>query len=131
MILDTSAVVALIFQEKIWPKLLAALERADWIGIGAPTLAETGIVIGNRLGFERLSMVHRFVHEFGISVIPFEDTHWVEAAAAYERFGRGKHRAGLNFGDCLSYATARVAGKPLLFVGNDFARTDLPLVALI
>ena len=58
--------------------------------------------------------------------MPFGEAHWREALAAYRRFGRGRHRANLNFGDCLSYAVARLAGEPLLFVGDDFAATDLP-----
>ncbi len=58
-------------------------------------------------------------------IVPFEAAHARAAREAFDRFGRGRHPAALNFGDCLTYATARVAGMPLLFVGDDFARTDL------
>jgi len=130
MIIDSSALIAIVFQEPGYAKVLRALETAEWIGIGSPTLAEAAIVVGNRLGFERLWMVHRFVQEFDIAVLAFEQPHWVEAVTAYERFGRARHAAGLNFGDCLSYATARLAEKPLLCTGGDFAKTDLPIVTL-
>jgi ribonuclease VapC len=58
-------------------------------------------------------------------VVPFDEGHWREALAAFIRFGKGRHPAGLNFGDCLSYATATIAAQPLLAVGEDFAKTDL------
>ena len=61
----------------------------------------------------------------GISEIPFGPAHWREAVDAYQRFGRGRHPARLNFGDCLSYATAKLAGQPLLFIGHDFSQTDI------
>jgi ribonuclease VapC len=59
-------------------------------------------------------------------VVPFDDSHWALALDAYVRFGKGRHPSGLNFGDCLTYATAKLAGQPLLCIGDDFARTDLP-----
>jgi ribonuclease VapC len=65
------------------------------------------------------------LQELGINEIPFSQVHWREAVEAYQRFGRGRHPAKLNFGDCLSYATALLAGQPLLFVGNDFNQTDI------
>jgi ribonuclease VapC len=130
MIVDSSAVVAVFFREPDCEKIVRALEGADLAGIGSPTLTETAIVVGNRLGFRRVGVVHRFIQEFGISVLSFEEAHWTEAVAAYETFGRGRHPASLNFGDCLSYAAAKVAGRPLLCVGKDFAKTDLALVPL-
>ena len=65
--------------------------------------------------------------EVGIEQIPFGDHHWREAVDAFLRFGRGRHKARLNFGDCLTYAVARLANEPLLFVGEDFTQTDLAL----
>lgn len=130
MIVDTSAIVAIFFQEATAPGVLRALNDARWIGVGTPTLAETGIVIGRRLGYRRVPAVHRFVQEFEIETVPFEALHWAETVAAYERFGRGRHRAELNFGDCLAYAVAKLANQPLLCVGEDFAHTDLELVPI-
>lgn len=62
-----------------------------------------------------------------IGVIPFEEEHWNEAAAAFRRYGKGRHPAGLNLGNCMTYATARLAQRPLLCLGDDFAQTDLAL----
>ena len=95
--------------------------------MGAPTLAETGIVLSSRLGREALTLLSLFVHETRLTVIPFGEEHWLAAAAAFQRFGKGRHRAGLNFGDCMTYAVARLSGQPLLCTGRDFPRADLPL----
>lgn len=66
------------------------------------------------------------VRKLGITAVPFGEAEWQAALQAYARFGRGRHKAALNFGDCLAYATAAVAGDTLLFVGDDFPRTDIP-----
>lgn len=125
MIVDTSAILAIMLKEPEENRLRVALADADSAGIGAPTLAETAIVLGNRIGFEKGGLLQRVIQEFGIAVIPFGDLHWSEAVDAYERFGKGRHKAALNFGDCMSYATARIAGQPLLFIGQDFRETDI------
>lgn len=127
MIVDTSAVVAIFFREPAFEVLIDKLSASDATGIGTPTLAEAGIVLHARLKRDPLGLLARFLHEFGIVLVPFAEPHWLEAVDAYRRFGRGRHRAALNFGDCLSYATAKLAGRPLLCVGNDFRQTDLPL----
>ena len=72
-------------------------------------------------------MLSEFLQEFEVSLVPFGEDHWREAASAFKRFGKGRHPASLNLGDCMAYATAKVAGLPLLFVGNDFPKTDLDL----
>jgi ribonuclease VapC len=125
MILDTSAVVALIREELEADVLLEKVKCADWIGIGAPTLVEATVVLGRRFGSSGLLTLERFLKERDVSAIPFEGRHWRAAQGAFIRFGKGRHNAGLNLGDCMSYATAKVAGEPLLFIGNDFARTDI------
>ena len=125
MILDSSALVALAAREPGYEEVLAKLEAAERLGIGAPTLAETGLVLEARLGIPAEPFLDRFLRAYAVQTIPFDDEHWREAIAAFRRFGRGRHSAALNFGDCLAYATARVAGEPLLFIGADFARTDI------
>ena len=130
MIADSSALLAIVFQEPSYELVLQALIDAPGLAIGAPTVAETAIVIGRRLGFERVGLLPRLLQEFGIAVVPFEEMHWAEAFAAYERFGRGRHHARLNFGDCLTYAVARVADEPILCVGDDFVHTDVSTVPL-
>lgn len=127
MIIDSSAVVAVMLREPGFDAIIAKLLAADLKGIGAPTLAETGIVLTAKLRRDPRGLLKRFLEEVEIETLPFTDHHWAISLEAYERFGKGRHRAGLNFGDCLTYATARLARQPLLCVGKDFERTDLPL----
>ena len=129
MILDTSAVVALVLRERGHERLLEAVSEAEWVGIGAPTWAETGIVLAARLGPEARLILSLLTESLDLRVLPFEGHHAREAREAFERYGRGRHPAALNFGDCLSYATARVAGETLLFVGDDFSQTDVQSAA--
>ncbi|HYX85677.1 MAG TPA: type II toxin-antitoxin system VapC family toxin [Gaiellales bacterium] len=128
MILDTSAIVAVLTEEPDAPRILAALASADDVGIGAPTVVETGIVLTARLGAVGRSLLSRFLEESEAEVLAFTPEHWSRGVDAFSRFGKGRHRAGLNFGDCLTYAIAAVARRPLLCVGQDFAETDLSLV---
>lgn len=127
MIVDTSALVAITFAEPGHQELIAKLAGAPSAGIGTPTLAETGLVLAARLGQDPRDLVIRLLNEFGIEQIPFGDRHWQEAIDAYLRFGKRRHKARLNFGDCMTYAVARLANEPLLFVGDDFPETDLEL----
>ncbi|MGC8509811.1 MAG: type II toxin-antitoxin system VapC family toxin [Acidimicrobiales bacterium] len=125
MIVDSSALVAVVFQEPDYETIIDKLVESHSTGIGTPTLVETGIVLDARLRKESQSLLTRMLDEFNIIEVPFGEPHWREALVAYRRFGRGRHRANLNFGDCLSYAVARLAHEPLLFIGGDFAATDL------
>ncbi len=84
-----------------------------------------------RLGMEARALLSRFLVEGAIETLPFGEAHFGVAVGAWLRFGRGRHPAGLHFGDCLTYATARVAGRPLLCVGEDFGRTDLALAGAV
>ena len=125
MIVDTSALVAIVFEEPEANDLVRMLSRASRAGIGTPTLAELGIVLHARLGRDPRALVTRLLDEFDIAEIPFGAPHWREALDAFARYGRGRHPAGLNFGDCLTYAVAALAREPLLYVGEDFSATDL------
>ena len=125
MILDTSAILAVLLEEPGHEELISTLASAESIAVGAPTLAETGVVLGSRLGGDGSFVLARFVDELQVAIVPFGDDHWREAVEAFLRFGKGRHRAALNFGDCLTYAVARLAGHPLLWVGKDFDHTDL------
>lgn len=125
MILDSSALLAIVFQERGYDTLLAAMEQAPVRAVGAPTLAETGIVLHARLGEKAHGMLERLLDELDIQAVDFGDLHWRESVDAFRRFGKGHHPAGLNFGDCMTYATARLSGEPLLFVGEDFSPTDV------
>jgi ribonuclease VapC len=125
VILDTSAVLAVVFREPGFEILLDKIVASQNLAIGAPTLTEAGIVLGSRLGKDARGLLLQLLHEWQVTVIPFGERHWQEAIAAYSRFGRGKHKAALNFGDCLSYAVAKLSDQPLLCTGKDFGNTDI------
>jgi ribonuclease VapC len=127
VIVDTSAVVAIMLREPGHERLVERLATAEVAGIGAPSLSEAGLVLTAKLRRSSLPLLARFLQEARLVVVPFGEEHWRTAVEGYGRFGRGRHPAGLNFGDCLTYATARLAGQPLLCVGDDFAKTDLKL----
>ncbi|MCP4415756.1 MAG: type II toxin-antitoxin system VapC family toxin [Chloroflexi bacterium] len=127
MIIDTSVIVAIFFQEPEFENLIEKLAAADNVGIGSPTLVECGIVLSARLNRDARSLLTRFLKETNMIVIPFTEAHYETAVSAWLKFGKGRHAAKLNFGDCMSYATAKLAGKPLLFIGDDFSQTDLTL----
>lgn len=125
MTLDSSALLSILFAEPGALDLVDRILDADGVRVGTPTLAETAIVLTARRGKPSIDEVQRLVDELGVSVVPFGQAEWQSAVTAYDRFGKGKHPAALNFGDCLAYATAITAGDSLLFVGHDFARTDI------
>ena len=120
MIVDSSAVVAIVLREPGHELLLDKLAGSG-AGIGTPTLAELGLVLSARLGRDSRPVIDGLLDRLGLDVVPFGDAHWRVAVGAFVRYGRGRHRAGLNFGDCLTYAVASLADEPLLFVGDDFA----------
>jgi len=125
LIVDSSALLALVFDEPEADRVEEAIASSDRIGIGAPTLTESGIVLASRLGGDSELLLARLVEGLDLAVIPFTAAHGRVSREAFLRFGRGRHPAALNFGDCLTYAVAKLAEKPLLFVGDDFAQTDL------
>jgi ribonuclease VapC len=127
LILDSSAIISVIEEEDRSENLLAVLAAAPDVAAGAPTLFESAIVLVAREGAAGRASLLRFLDENDIASIPFGARHWTIAAEAFVRFGKGRHPARLNYGDCMTYATARLADDALLCVGNDFAQTDLQL----
>lgn len=127
MILDSSAIVALFFKEPGYESLRHKLVDAEVLAISATTLVETAIVLSARLKTDARGSLARFIEENGVIVIPFTEGHYGIAVTAWLKYGKGRHPAALNFGDCLSYATARAAEMSLLCVGDDFPQTDLLL----
>ena len=128
MILDSSAIVSLVFEESLGERIGYAIGAADACRIGAPTLVETAMVLTGREGDAGRLLLGQFIQQRNIDVLSFTEAHWRVAQSAFVRFGKGRHPAALNLGDCLTYATAYVAGEPLLCIGDDFRRTDLELV---
>lgn len=125
MILDSSVIVTIVHREPGYRELVDKLAAAETLAIATPNLLESGMVIESRLGIDAEAVLDRFLIDFEVTRVPFGEHHWREALAAYRRYGRRRHRANLNFGDCIAYSTARLAGEPLLFVGDDFAQTDI------
>ena len=125
MTIDSSALIAILFAEPNHLELVERILASDGVRMGAPTLVETSLVYAARRGSRAGREVEELIKELGIAVVPSGEPEWHAAVAAFQKYGRGRHRAALNFGDCLAYATASVAGEPLLFVGSDFAQTDI------
>ena len=125
MVLDSSAVIAVLFREKEHECLEERMAAADTLAIGAPTLFEAAMVAIGLYEARGHDLLSHFLEEQGVEVMSFDERHWEVAVDAFDRYGKGRHPAGLNLGDCLSYSSAQVAQQSLLFIGNDFARTDI------
>lgn len=123
--MDSSAVMAVLLQESQAAKVNEVVFGLNEVCMGAPTRLELAIVATNRLGLDGLRDLDRWMDEARMDVVEFTQHHQEIAFEAFYRFGKGRHRAGLNFGDCMSYAVAAHLGAPLLFVGEDFVHTDL------
>ncbi|MFO1540538.1 MAG: type II toxin-antitoxin system VapC family toxin [Chloroflexota bacterium] len=127
LVLDSSAVVAVLLDESGADALIARMERASRVAIAAPTVVEAGIVLRARAGPVGGELLDDLLRTLDAIVVPFDPDHAAAALAAWTRYGRGRHPAALNLGDCIAYATAQLAGLPLLARGDDFRRTDLAL----
>jgi ribonuclease VapC len=125
MTLDSSVLIAILFAEAGYLDLVDEILEADQARVGAPTVAETGLVFSARRGSRTGEAVDGLLVELGVSVVPFGESEARIAIQAFQRFGRGRHAAALNYGDCLAYATAAAARDSLLFVGEDFSKTDI------
>jgi ribonuclease VapC len=129
MILDSSAIVAIFEAEPEAETFLALILDAEQVGIAAASVLECGIVLSHRKGRNMQHALELFLAKVGAEELPFTEAHRREATRAWWRFGKTRHDAALNFGDCIAYATAKLAGRPLLCKGDDFPKTDLSLVA--
>jgi len=124
---DSSAVESIFLRRKGYERLIDALASASQAGVGAPTLAEASLDLAMATGQDVHPLLARFLQEFELAIVPFSDAHYRVAADAFRRYGKGRHEAALDFGDCLAYATARLADQPLLVADERFEATDLPL----
>lgn len=122
MILDSSAVVAVLAGEPEAEQFVQRMAAAPRLAMSAATALETSLV--GRSG--RAAAVNAWIQEVGVVIVPFDVQQLHEAQVAHGRFGKGQgSRAQLNYGDCMSYALAKVTGEPLLFKGDDFSHTDI------
>jgi ribonuclease VapC len=125
MVIDSSAVFAIVFREPEWDRFARAIIAAPTKFIGAPTVVECRVVALRRTGPELETRVCSVLSELQIGIVEFDETSIELAAEAFRRYGKGRDPAGLHFGDCFSYALAKSLGEPLLYKGGDFARTDI------
>lgn len=129
MIIDTSALVAILQDEPERRRYIDAIEAADTRSISTATFVEISMVVEARHGAEGVRDLDLFLNRASINLVAVDDEQAHVARRAFSHFGKGRHRAGLNYGDCFAYALAMVAGEPLLYKGDDFPHTDVPAVS--
>jgi len=125
VIVDSSAIVAILFDEPDALAFATAIGTADAVVMAAPTLVETSLVAEGRAREGMRDRLDALLAKAEAEIVPFTAEHAALARDAWRRFGKGRHPAGLNLGDCFSYALAKARNEPLLFKGDDFARTDV------
>jgi len=125
MILDSSALVAILFKEPEAERLAGMIRDTDTTAIAAPTLLETAIIAEGRTLPGMAEKLDALLGAIRPEIVPFTAEHVNLARDAWRRYGKGRHKAGLNLGDCFAYALAKERGQALLFKGDDFAATDI------
>jgi len=124
MVIDTSAILAILELEPEAEAFSRAIEAADVRLVSAATVVEAGMVLQARHGDPGAAKLDLFLEKTAADVVPVTAPHATLARRAFATYGKGLHPAGLNFGDCFTYALAKASGQPILFKGEDFARTD-------
>lgn len=125
MVIDASAAVAFLLSEPEGPAFSAAIESDPVRLMPASAVLESAIAIERKYALAGASALDAFLHEMRVVIVPFGEAELTHARSAYRTFGKGRHPAGLNFGDCMAYAASKATGEALLFKGADFARTDV------
>jgi len=125
MILDTSALVAILYGEPEGPRFTQLIHDAEVCRLSVASFVELSMVIESQLGPDAARQADAFLRRADIVIEPVTVEQGHLARQAFLDFGKGRHKAGLNFGDCFSYALAKATGEPLLFKGDDFALTDV------
>lgn len=129
MILDTSAMVAILYREPEAAAFARIIHDAEVCRISVASYVELSMVVERQLGPDGMRQAEAFLRRAGVAIEPVTVEQGDLARQAFLDFGKGRHPAGLNFGDCFSYALAKATGEPLLFKGADFGRTDLKAAA--
>ena len=127
MVIDTSALVAILFNEPDADQIEGKLVNADTRALSAATLLESAIVAETRLGEDGSRELELLVYKSAVEIVPFDTTQLALARLAFRRYGKGHHRAALNFGDCIAYALARSRSETLLCKGVSFSATDIAI----
>jgi len=125
MVLDTSAVVAVLQNETERRKFNEAIEASESRSLSTASFVECSMILESRYGADGVRDLDLFIAKAQVSLVPVDEEQANLARRAFQKFGKGRHPAGLNFGDCFSYALSRALDSPLLFKGNDFNQTDV------
>lgn len=128
MVIDTSALVAMLNDEPEAERFETAVQADPARLMSTASYLETALVIETRFGEPGGRELDLWLHRAAVDLVAVDSDQAAAARVAYRMYGKGRHRAGLNYGDCFSYALAKVSGQPLLFKGDDFARTDIGVV---
>ena len=130
MVIDTSALVAMLGDEPEAERFEAAVEADHVRLMSTASYLETAIVIESRFGEPGGRELDLWIHRAAVDLVAVHPEQAEAARVAYRKYGKGRHRAGLNYGDCFSYALAKISAQPLLFKGDDFPHTDIAVVEL-
>jgi ribonuclease VapC len=125
VIVDASAILAIVFGESDHPQFSSILKQEPVLRMSAVNYLEAAVRIDGSGDPRYLPGLDLIINASGISIVPVTHAHALLAREAYRRFGKGNHKARLNLGDCFAYALAKESGEPLLFKGNDFRQTDI------
>ena len=125
MIVDSSAIVAILLDEPERAAFEPLIKTAPMAAMAAPNHLESAMVLVSRRGPSIAVQLDALLVEMNIDILPFSHAHALAARDAFMRYGKGRHAAGLNFGECIAYAVAKVEDHPLLFKGGDFHLTDV------
>lgn len=130
MVIDTSALLAILLGESDQEKYMNAIERDNLRYMSVASFVEATIVLERRFGTESVIKLDQFILKAEIELVPVDIEQSYAARTAFRMYGKGRHSARLNFGDCFTYALATSLMEPLLFKGNDFSRTDVAQVSV-
>lgn len=125
LVVDTSAWLCILLDEPDAPRYAASLATADAILLSSVSYVELGIVISSRCGAAGMERADRLMQSLDAETVPFDHAQAAAALSAWQRYGKGNHPARLNFGDCCTYALAKLRNEPLLYTGDDFSKTDI------
>lgn len=125
MVLDTSALLAILFQEPGHRAYSEAIDAAERRLMSAANFVEASMILESRHGADGVRALDRLLSVANVEIVPVDKAHALVAREAFRAFGKGRHRASLNFGDCFAYALAMLSAEPLLYKGEDFAATDV------
>jgi len=131
MVIDSSAIIAVLLNEANAAQIAEAIDSGSQRLLSAASLLEASIVIESRKGEAAGRELDLLIYRAAIEVVAVDQDQVEIARIAWRRYGKGRHPAGLNYGDCFSYALARSRGLPLLFQGEDFSRTDIKAIPLL